>query len=177
MYLAPDEIQLGKRESVPDVARVLSRFVDCIMARVFAHSDVVTLAQHSRVPVINGLSDYSHPCQGMADLLTILEKKGVLRGLKLAWVGDGNNVLTSLMFGAAKVGMDVAVATPRGYEPDHEVVTEAFGFAKESGSEVRIGYDRERLSPVRTSSTLTPGLAWARRRRRSSGARYSLPTR
>ncbi len=141
MYLSPDEIQLGKRESVPDVARVLSRFVDCIMARVFAHSDVVTLAQYSRVPVINGLSDYSHPCQGLADLLTILEKKGVLRGLKLAWVGDGNNVLTSLLFGASKVGMDVAVATPRGYEPHHEVVATAFGFAKESGSEILIGHD------------------------------------
>jgi len=141
MYLAPDEIQLGKRESVADVARVLSGYVDCIMARVFAHADVVALAQHSRVPVINGLSDYSHPSQGLADLMTMLEKKGVLRGLKLAWVGDGNNVLTSLLFGAAKVGMDVSVATPSGYEPHHEVVEAAFGFAKDSGSEIRIGYE------------------------------------
>jgi ornithine carbamoyltransferase len=141
MYLSPDEIQLGKRESVPDVARVLCRYVDCIMARVFAHSDVMTLAQYSRVPVINGLSDFSHPCQGLADLLTILEKKGVLRGLKLAWVGDGNNVLTSLLFGAGKVGMDVAVATPRGYEPHHDVVQTAFDFAKDSGSEITFGHD------------------------------------
>jgi ornithine carbamoyltransferase len=141
MYLSPDEIQLGKRESVPDVARVLSRYVDCIMARVFAHKDLQTLAAYARVPVINGLSDYSHPCQGMADLLTILEKKGVLRGLKLAWVGDGNNVLTSLLFGASKVGMDVSVATPRGYEPRAEVAEAAFHIARESGNEIEIGYD------------------------------------
>jgi len=91
------------------------------------------------VPVINGLSDYSHPCQGLSDLFTILEKKGVLRGLKMAWVGDGNNVLTSLLFGASKVGMDVAVATPPGYEPPTSVVDLAFAFARESGSEITIG--------------------------------------
>jgi len=141
MYLSPDEIQLGKRESVPDVARVLSRYVDSIMARVFAHKDLQTLAAYARVPVINGLSEYSHPCQGLADLLTILEKKGVLRGLKLAWVGDGNNVLTSLLFGASKVGMDVSVATPRGYEPRAEVAEAAFHIARESGNEIEIGYD------------------------------------
>ncbi|MGQ9494278.1 MAG: ornithine carbamoyltransferase, partial [Anaerolineae bacterium] len=141
LYLSPDEIQLGKRESVADVARVLSRYVDCILARVFAHKDVVTLAAYSRFPVINGLSDYSHPCQGLADFFTILEKKGALRGLKLAWVGDGNNVLTSLLFGGTKLGMDVAVATPPGYEPAHEVLELAFRFAQESGSSVAIGND------------------------------------
>jgi len=141
LYLSPDEIQLGKRESVPDVARVLSRFVDCIMARVFSHQDVETLATYSRVPVINGLSDHSHPCQGLGDLLTILEKKGQLRQLKLAWSGDGNNVLTSLLFGASKLGMDVAVATPMGYEPDADVVERAFDFAKDSGCEIEIGHN------------------------------------
>ncbi|MGC8786394.1 MAG: ornithine carbamoyltransferase [Anaerolineae bacterium] len=141
LYLSPDEIQLGKRESVPDVARVLSRYVDCIMARVFAHKDVETLATYSRVPVINGLSDYSHPCQGLADFFTILEKKGTLRGLKLAWVGDGNNVMTSLLFGATKLGMDIAAATPPGYEPPRAVQELAFRFAKESGSTVEIGHD------------------------------------
>lgn len=140
MYLSPDEIQLGKRESVADVARVLSRFVDCIMARVFAHKDIEILASHSQVPVINGLSDYNHPCQGLGDLLTILEKKGRLQALKLAWSGDGNNVLTSLLFGASKLGMDVAVATPMGYEPAADVVEKAFEFAKESGSEIEIGH-------------------------------------
>jgi ornithine carbamoyltransferase len=141
LYLSPSEIQLGKRESVEDVARVLSRYVDCIMARVFAHQDVVTLAAFSEVPVINGLSDHSHPCQGLADLLTILERKGVLRGLKLAWVGDGNNVLTSLLFGGAKVGMDISAATPPGYEPAGDVAEAAFRFAEESGSEIEIGND------------------------------------
>jgi ornithine carbamoyltransferase len=141
LYLSPNEIQLGKRESVEDVARVLSRYVDGIMARVFAHQDVETLAAHSRVPVINGLSDYNHPCQGLADLFTILEKKGVLRGVKLAWVGDGNNVLTSLLFGASKVGMDVQAATPPGYEPPIDVVELAFRFAEESGSDIVIGND------------------------------------
>jgi ornithine carbamoyltransferase len=141
LYLSPNEIQLSKRESVEDVARVLSRYVDCIMARVFAHTDVETLAAYSRVPVINGLSDYNHPCQGLADLFTILEKKGVLRGLKLAWVGDGNNVLASLLLGASKVGMDISAATPQGYEPPIDVVELAFRFAAESGSEIEIGND------------------------------------
>ena len=141
LYLSPSEIQFGKRESVEDVARVLGRYVNCIMARVFAHHDVETLAAYSRVPVINGLSDYSHPCQGLADLLTILEKKGSLRGLKLAWVGDGNNVLTSLLFGGSKVGMDIAAATPPGYEPPLQVVEAAFRFAEENGSEIEIGND------------------------------------
>lgn len=141
VYLSPDEVQLGKRESVEDVARVLSRYVDCIMARVFAHADVVKLAQYSRVPVINGLSDYSHPCQALADFLTMLEKKGSLRGLRLAWLGDGNNVLTSLLFGASKLGVDVYAATPPGYEPPPQVLDLAFGFARENGSEIHIGND------------------------------------
>ncbi len=141
LYLSPNEIQLGKRESTEDVARVLSRYVDCIMARVFGHKDVEALAAHSRVPVINGLSDYGHPCQGLADLLTIVEKKGVVRGLKLAWVGDGNNVLTSLLFGATKMGMDISAATPPGYEPPAQVVEMAFSFAEESGSEIELGHN------------------------------------
>ncbi len=96
IYLSPNEIQLGKRESVADVARVLSRYVDAIMARVFAHSDIEELARYASVPVINGLSDYNHPCQAMGDIFTIWEKRGELKGLKLAYVGDGNNVCTSL---------------------------------------------------------------------------------
>ena len=141
LYLSPSEIQLGKRESVEDVARVLSRYVDCVMARVFAHSDIQTLAQYSSVPVINGLSDHNHPCQALADLFTILEKKSALRGLKLAWVGDGNNVLTSLLLGASKMGMDVAVATPRGFEPPTEVMQLAFRFAGENESAIEVGND------------------------------------
>lgn len=142
LYLSPFEIQLGKRESVPDVARVLSRYVDGIMARVFAHSDVETLAEYSRVPVINGLSDYNHPCQGLSDLLTIVEKKGrELRGRKLAFIGDGNNVATSLLFGATKVGMDFAIATPPGYELPSEVWALGEQFAAESGSRLMATHD------------------------------------
>jgi ornithine carbamoyltransferase len=141
LYLSPNEIQLGKRESVEDVARVLGRYVDCMMARVFAHEHVETLAAYSRVPVINGLSDFSHPCQALADLYTILEKKGRLQPLRLAWVGDGNNVLTSLLFAATKLGMDIGAATPPGYEPPSKVVEMAFDFATQSGSEIEIGND------------------------------------
>ncbi len=142
LYLSPFEIQLGKRESVPDVARVLSRYVDVIMARVFAHSDVVTLAEYSRVPVINGLSDYNHPCQGLADFLTIVEKKGrELRGRKLAFIGDGNNVATSLLFGASKLGMDFAIGSPPGYELPGEVWELGQRFAAESGSHLLATHD------------------------------------
>ena len=130
LYLSPHEIRLGVRESVPDVARVLSRYVDGIMARVFAHRDVEELAAYSRVPVINGLSDYSHPCQALADLFTISEKRGQLAGLKLAYVGDGNNVATSLLFAAAKTGLDIALASPPGYELPAEVVEKARAFAR-----------------------------------------------
>lgn len=116
LYLSPNEIQLGKRESTADVARVISRYVDVVMARVFGHYDVVELAKHATIPVINGLSDYAHPCQGMADFLTILERKETFKGRKLAYLGDGNNVATSLLFGAALLGMDFTIATPQGYE-------------------------------------------------------------
>ena len=116
LYLSPNEIRLGQRESTADVARVISRYVDVVMARVFSHQDVVELSEYASVPVINGLSDYAHPCQGMADFLTILEYKKEFKGRKLAYLGDGNNVATSLLFGAALLGMDFTIATPRGYE-------------------------------------------------------------
>ena len=116
LYISPDEIQLGKRESVADVARVVSRYVNIVIARVFGHNDIVELAKYATVPVINALSDFAHPCQGMADFLTILEHKGSFAGLKLAYLGDGNNVATSLLFGAALLGVDFTIATPKGYE-------------------------------------------------------------
>ena len=116
IMLGPQEIGLGKRESIPDVARVLSSYVDIIMARVFDHAHVTELAEWSRVPVINGLSDDSHPCQAMADILTIYEHFGHLQGLKIAYVGDGNNVAVSLLHAAAHFGVHFAIATPEGYE-------------------------------------------------------------
>ncbi|HPR41550.1 MAG TPA: ornithine carbamoyltransferase [Candidatus Methanofastidiosa archaeon] len=126
-FIGPDEIQLGKREAVKDVAAVLSRYVDGIMARVFAHDDVIELAEHADIPVINGLSDLLHPCQGMADFLTMSERFGSLKGLKLCYVGDGNNVCHSLMYGSAKFGADMTVACPKGYEPNMDILDDVSG--------------------------------------------------
>jgi ornithine carbamoyltransferase len=123
LYLSPDEIQLGKRESIKDVAHVLSRYVDGIMARVFSHNDVLELAEHASVPVINGLSDLLHPCQGLADYLTIMERFGKVAGLTVCYVGDGNNVCNSLMLGAAKLGAQMRIACPHGYEPDSNILS------------------------------------------------------
>ncbi len=141
LYLSPSEIGLGGRESVADVARVLSRFVDGIMARVFAHAHVVELARHSRVPVINGLSDYNHPCQGLADYLTMWEKRGRLDGIKLAYVGDGNNVAVSLLNGGSRLGVHISVATPEGYEVREDVVAQARASAAGSGGSVLTMHD------------------------------------
>jgi ornithine carbamoyltransferase len=129
LYLSPSEIGLGQRESIADVSRVLSRYVQGIMARVFAHDHVMELAKHAAVPVINGLSDYSHPCQGLADLLTIREHLGRTEGVRLTYLGDGNNVATSLAFGCALLGMDFTIATPTGYALPVAVVTRARALA------------------------------------------------
>jgi ornithine carbamoyltransferase len=122
LYLSPAEISLGKRESVYDVAKNLERMVQGIMVRTFAHDIVVDMARHASIPVINGLTDYSHPCQAMADYLTMLEVKGRIAGLKVAYIGDGNNVAHSLLFAGAQLGAEVWVATPPGYEPDSQAV-------------------------------------------------------
>jgi ornithine carbamoyltransferase len=131
LYLSPAEINLGKRESVYDVAKNLERMVQGIMIRTFAHEMVEQMAQYASIPVINGLTDYSHPCQAMADYLTMWEIKGSLDGLKVTFVGDGNNVAHSLMFAGAQLGAHVWVATPPGYEPKAEAVQ----WARQRGSE------------------------------------------
>lgn len=141
IYLSPTDISLGKRETTEDIAIVLSRYVDIIMARVFGHDIVEELAKHATVPVINGLSDFSHPCQIMADLLTILERKGRLEGLHACYIGDGNNVAHSLMFGAARVGMNMTIITPKGYEPQAEVVESSSTVASVSGSTITVSND------------------------------------
>ena len=138
LYLSPAEVGLGERESYADVARVLSRYVDVMVARTFLHEDVAALAQHATVPVINGLSDLSHPCQCLADLLTIREHVGRLEGAVLAYVGDGNNVTNSLVEAAPRVGLNLRVATPEGYEPDAGIWTEAQRLAIAAGSELRL---------------------------------------
>ena len=123
--LGPQEVGLGKREAVKDVARNLSRWMDAIAARVFSHQSLQELAEHASVPVINALTDFEHPCQALGDYLTLLEHKGRLPGLTLAWVGDGNNVLHSLIYGAARLGVHLRVATPIGYDPDPHVVADS----------------------------------------------------
>ncbi len=138
IYLGPEDIKLGQREATKDIAQVLSRYVDGIMARTFSHEIILELANYSSVPVINGLSDLLHPCQILGDLLTIKEKKGRLSNLKLAYLGDGNNVAHSLLFGAVKVGMDIVLATPSNYEPKLEIVEQAKKDAKKMGSRVEI---------------------------------------
>ncbi|WP_423223316.1 ornithine carbamoyltransferase [Candidatus Amarolinea aalborgensis] len=141
LYLSPNEISLGARESVPDVARVLSRYVDAIMARTFDHQHILQLAQYSRVPVINGLSDFSHPCQALSDLFTIYEKYGRLAGLKLAYVGDGNNVAVSLAQASAKVGMSIAIASPPGFSVAPQVGAAAAAEASKQGADVVLTTD------------------------------------
>ena len=123
--LSSNDMQLSRGESVEDTAKTLSRYTDCIMARVYAHELLDKLSKHASVPVINGLSDSFHPCQTLADFMTIKEKKGKLKGLKIAWVGDGNNVCNSMIYGAALSGIDMSIATPKGFEPNKTVVKES----------------------------------------------------
>ncbi len=143
LYLNANDMQLGRGESIYDTANVMSRFVDGIMIRTFAHQDVLDLAKYGTVPVINALTDYLHPCQAMADLMTVYEHKGKLEGLKLAYVGDGNNVAHSLLYACAKAGMHMSVATPKGYACADEVVENAKADAKETGSRILITNDPE----------------------------------
>jgi ornithine carbamoyltransferase len=136
IYLSPAEVGLGKRESVSDVARVLDRYVDVIVTRTFSHSTVEELAKSCSIPVINALSDFEHPCQALADVLTILEKRGEIKGTKIAFIGDGNNVAHSLMLISAMLGADFSIATPKGYEVHDDVLELAVALAYESGSKI-----------------------------------------
>jgi ornithine carbamoyltransferase len=141
VYLSPQEVGLGRRESVADVARVVGRLVDAVVLRTYAHETIEEFARYSAVPVVNGLSDLSHPCQGLADVFTIRERKGDLRGVTVAYVGDGNNVLHSLMLGAAMSGATLRIATPTGYEPAPRYRELAERAARESGGTVTLGAD------------------------------------
>jgi len=140
-YLGPTDIGLGKRETVPDVARNLSRWVDCIIARVFEHSKISELAANATVPVVNALCDEEHPCQILADLLTVLEHRGSLDGTTVCWTGDGNNVCNSLMLACGLVGINLRVATPKGFEPPQAVTKRALEHAKKSGANILLTYD------------------------------------
>lgn len=141
MYFGPNDLQLGKSENIYDTANVLSRYLDGIMIRTFAHQDVVDLARFGSIPIINGLTDLLHPCQILTDLFTVLEKKRTLNGLKMAYLGDGNNVAHSLLNGCSKVGLDLAIASPSNYKPDKQIVKNAMANAKYMGSKIEIMED------------------------------------
>lgn len=138
LFLSGRDIQLGRGEPISDTARVLSRMVDGIMIRTFSHQEVLELAEFSTIPIINGLTDLLHPCQVLADLMTIQEHKGRLEGLKLAYVGDGNNMAHSLMFGGAKMGLHVVIASPQGYKPDPLIIAKAQADAKNNGGLIEV---------------------------------------
>lgn len=140
LYLSSKDLQLNRGEPIEDTARVLSRFLDCIMIRAKKHSDVEELAEYSTIPIISGLTDKEHPCQAFADLLTIKEYKGSF-DCKLVFIGDGNNVCNSLLLASAYVGMDMTVACPPGYEPDSAIYKEALDAAKQTGSKIEIEHD------------------------------------
>lgn len=143
LFLSSQELQLARGETIADTARTLSRYVHGLVARVRAHDSLVELTSHSTVPVINALSPLEHPCQTMADLLTIEENKGRLKGVRVAWIGDGNNVCNSLILGCSMVGADIVVATPKGYEPNGEILERAKGYAASSGSAVGLVHKPE----------------------------------
>ncbi|WP_408955889.1 ornithine carbamoyltransferase [Natroniella sp. ANB-PHB2] len=141
IFLSSNDIQLGRGESINDTAKVLSRYLDGIMIRTFAHTDVEELAEHGSIPIINGLTDSYHPCQALTDLFTIYEYKGQLSNLKMVYIGDGNNVAHSLLLATTKIGMDISIATPNDYRPDLEILHVAERWARESGSQVEVVTD------------------------------------
>jgi ornithine carbamoyltransferase len=152
LYLSPNEIGLGQRESIADVARVMSGYVQAMMARVFDHAHVLELAKWSQVPVINGLSDYNHPCQGMADALTIYEKFGQAKGLNVTFIGDGNNVAVSLLHVCAKLGWNFTLASPEGYDLKPEALQLAGEIAKSTGS--KFGFLRDAHDAVKNAQVI-----------------------
>lgn len=138
IFLTPQDLQIGRGESIADTARVLSRYIDGLMIRTFSQRMVEEMAKHAAIPVINGLTDTHHPCQILSDLFTIKEKKGNLKGLKLCYIGDGNNIANSLIEGAAKVGMNIALACPEGYEPDEKIIQNSSEGSKKAGAALEI---------------------------------------
>ncbi len=138
LYLGPEEINLGKRESTSDVARTLSRYLDCLVARTYSHQDILDLSRYASIPIINGLSDLYHPCQALADIFSIQEKFGKFPGITIGYVGDGNNVCHSLLIACSKMGLNLKIATPKGYEPNKKIFQNAQSFAKISGAEVQL---------------------------------------
>jgi ornithine carbamoyltransferase len=180
-YLSPDEVGLGKREPVSDVAQVLSRYVHGIIARTFSHEALQALAKYSTVPVINALSDLEHPCQALADILTIFEKKGKLKGLNLAFIGDGNNVAHSLLLAASLTGINFCIASPPGYAVKDEILQAAKEFAAHSGSRIILTKEPEQVvkdaDVVYTDVWTSMGQEAETEKRRKAFAGYQVDAR
>jgi ornithine carbamoyltransferase len=180
LFLSPNEIGLGKREAIADISRVLSGYVDIIMARVFAHDHIIELAEYASVPVINGLSDFNHPCQAMADALTMLEHFDHLEDLRLSYVGDGNNVAISLLYLSALMGMSFAIASPEGYEIPEDIFADAISIAKESGASIHQTQDPheavENTNVIYTDTWTSMGQEEEAERRRNVFPPYQVNT-
>ena len=178
LYLSANDLQLGRGETIKDTANVLDRYLDAIMIRTFEQSDVEELAEHSHVPVINGLTDYSHPCQALADLMTIRERLERLSGVRLAYLGDGNNVCVSLMLGAARFGMRFVAAVPEGYDPDENAVSAARRAAVQMGGTVELVRDPKEAADgadvLYTDVWTSMGQEEEAKRRRSDLAAYRI---
>jgi ornithine carbamoyltransferase len=178
IYLSPQEVGMGKRESIPDVARVLSRYVDGIAARTFLHQTLLIMAEYSSIPIVNALSNLEHPCQSLADLLTIQEKKGKLKGLSLAYIGDGNNVSNSLLLASSLSGMDFRIASPSGYEIDKDILNQSRKFAAENGGQITLTEDPEQAvrgaNIVYTDVWVSMGQENEAEKRRSVFAKYQV---
>jgi ornithine carbamoyltransferase len=178
LYLSANDLQLGRGETIKDTANVLDRYLDAIMIRTFEQDDVEELAEHSDVPVINGLTDYSHPCQALADLMTIRERLERLSGVRLAYLGDGNNVCISLMLGAARFGMRFVAAVPEGYDPDESAVTAAKRAAVQMGGTVELVRDPKEAAQdadvLYTDVWTSMGQEEEAERRRSDLAAYRI---
>jgi len=180
-YLSPDEVGLGKREPVSDVAQVISRYVHGIIARTFSHGNLQTLAHYATVPVINALSDEEHPCQALADILTVHEKKGKLKGLSLAYIGDGNNVAHSLLLAAMQTGINFRIASPPGYGIKDEILRKARNFAASSGSQILLTDEPEQAvkdaDVVYTDVWTSMGQETEAEKRRQAFAGYQVDDR
>lgn len=178
IFLSTQDIQLGRGETIADTARVLSRFLDGIMIRTFAHSDVLDLARFGSIPIINGLTDLMHPCQALADIMTVQENFGQLKGLRLAYLGDGNNVANSLVQICAKTGMDIAVATPSGYHCDRTIVSEARIEAEKNGCRIIETEDPREAAfgadAVYTDTWISMGQEKEKQARKSVFAQYQV---
>lgn len=180
VYLGPSDIQLGKREATSDIARNLSRYCDAIMARTFGHAIVEELAKYAGVPVVNGLTDRLHPCQILADLMTVREKHGCLEGKKMTFLGDGNNVAHSLLYGCAKVGMHLSLAVPEGYEPNAQILKEAQQDAEKTGAQLVVTHDikaaLERSDVIYTDVWTSMGQEEEQKQRIKAMSAYQLNT-